>query len=502
MSRRSPPIFNETIRNTYDWFVMDDFKVNSKLTVNLGLRYEYHPYWTGTLSAFDLATGRIVVPDGYLNRVSPLYPKGFVDIVEASQAGYPSRTLIRNDRNNFAPRIGVAYRPWGNTTVFRSGFGIFYDNVVFKADAAGSPYTVSEPEFTNPSTPTVVLPQVFPAGGSGTASANIPTAIRKDLRIPYSMQYNFTIEHQIGNMGFRASYVGTTMRQGIYRYNINQPQPDNRPFIEKPRMFPQYADILNIENGSFHEYNGFTAEVKRSIAQGLMFQASWVWARDIGDLGWYYDMPENAYDRKRERAPWLDIPTHRLTGNMLYELPFGKGRKFFANSSRAVNALAGGWELSVVAFYQTGQFLTPLWSGPDPTGTAYTDSASPADVTIRPNILYNPNLPSDKRSLQQWYDPKAFSAPAPGNFGTSAKGVVIGPGSTVWHATAGKYVSLYERMRLRLEMSAFNIFNHPNWANPRMNITSSPGRITGVVGRNDLDSLGPRQLRASLRLEW
>ena len=167
-----------------------------------------------------------------------------------------------------------------------------------------------------------------------------------------------------------------------------------------------------------------------------------------------------------------------------------------------MDVLAGGWELAVVAYFQTGQFLTPLWSGPDPTGTAYTESDSPAFVTIRPNIFRNPNLPSDQRSLNQWFDPAAFGPPTPGNFGTSAKGVVIGPGSTVWHTTMGKYVSLYERLRLRFEMTAFNVFNHPNWANPRMNITSSPGRITGVVGRNDLDSLGPRQLRASLRLEF
>jgi hypothetical protein len=280
------------------------------------------------------------------------------------------------------------------------------------------------------------------------------------------------------------------MRQGIYRYNINQPQPDNRPYNSKPRLFPQYADILNVQNGSFHDYNGLTAEVKRSFTKGVLFQASWVWARDIGDLGWYYDMPENAYNRARERAPWIDIPTHRISANVLYQLPFGKGRTYLSHAP------------AVVAFYQTGQFLTPLWSGPDPTGTAFTENDSPAFVTIRPNILRNPNLPSDQRSLTHWYDPTAFAPPTPGNFGTSAKGVVIGPGSTVWHTTVGKYLNFYEQLRLRLEMSAFNLFNHPNWANPRMNITSSPGRITGVVGRNDLDNLGPRQLRASLRLEW
>lgn len=500
MYREPPPIYNQTVRNNYDWYVTDEVKVTPNLTLTAGLRYELHPYWTGDIAGFDIKSGKIVVPDGNLSMVSPLFPKNFVDIVPASKVGYAANSLLKTDRNNFAPRIGIAYRPWGNHTVLRSGFGIFYDTTVFKADAASSPYRVTEPDYTNPSTPNVILPWMFPAGGSGAASASIPTAFRPDLRVPYSMQYNFTIEHQMGSMGLRASYVGTTMRQGIYRYNINQPVADGRPYAEKPRLFPQYADILYITNGSFHDYNGLTVEVKRQMSRGLTFQASWVWARDIGDLGWYYSMPEDAYNRARERGPWVDIPTHRLTFNMLYELPFGNGRHFLAGASKPVNTLVGGWELAVVGFNQTGQFLTPLWSGPDPTGTRYSASDSPADVTIRPDILYNPNL--SQPSVGQWFDPHAFAAPQPGHFGTSGKGVVIGPGSMVYHATLGKYVTLKERVKLRVEMAAFNFLNHPNWANPRMNITSSPGVIRNVVGRNDLDNLGPRKLRAGIRLEW
>jgi hypothetical protein len=156
----------------------------------------------------------------------------------------------------------------------------------------------------------------------------------------------------------------------------------------------------------------------------------------------------------------------------------------------------------VVTLDQTGQFLTPYWTGPDPTGTAYTDSSTPATVRIRPNIYGNPNLPSDQRSVSMWFDPTVFGPPTPGSFGTSGKGVVIGPGSSVWHVSLAKYFQIWERARLRGEITAFNVFNHPNWANPNMNIRSAPGVISNVVGRNDLDSIGPRSLRASLRLEW
>jgi hypothetical protein len=213
-------------------------------------------------------------------------------------------------------------------------------------------------------------------------------------------------------------------------------------------------------------------------------------------------MPENAYDRARERGPSVDVPTHRVTASMIYQLPFGNGRRFLSNSNRVVDSALGGWELGVVTLDQTGQFLTPYWTGPDPTGTAYTDSLTPATVQIRPNVYGNPNLPSDQRSVARWFDPSVFGAPTPGSFGSAGKGIVIGPGSSVWHVSLAKYITIGERVRVRPEMTAFNVFNHPNWANPNMNIRSSPGVIRNVVGRNDLDSIGPRNLRASLRVEW
>jgi len=506
MARSPAPLFNESLRKAYDFYVQDDFKVTPKLTLNLGLRYEYHPYWwekENLFSNFDIAAGSIIVPDGGLSKVSPLFPKDFAPIVEASTAGYPGRTLIRNDKTDFAPRIGVAFRPWGNTTVFRSGFGIFYNSSPITMNEGGSPFILNEPGFTNPATnPTVILPWVFPAQGTGNGiDASVPTVYPQDLHTPYSMQYSFTVEQQLKGTGLRLSYVGTNTRGGLYRYNINQPVPDNRPYIEKPRMFQQFADIPYYANGAGHQYNGLTFEVRRPLARGLMFDGSWVWARDISDLS-IFQMPENAYDRARERGPSTDIPTHRVTASMIYQLPFGKGRPFLSSANRALDTAVGGWELSVVTLDQTGQFLTPYWTGPDPTGTAYTDSSTPATVRIRPNIYGNPNLPSDQRSVSMWFDPTVFGPPTPGSFGTSGKGVVIGPGSSVWHVSLAKYFQIWERARLRGEITAFNVFNHPNWANPNMNIRSAPGVISNVVGRNDLDSIGPRSLRASLRLEW
>src|SRR5262249_38111608 len=152
---------------------------------------------------------------------------------------------------------------------------------------------------------------------------NIPGAIRKDLRIPYSMQYSLTVEHQRWNTGFRISYVGTNTRQGQFTFNLNQPLPDAQLYVNKPRRFPTYSAISYRTNGAGHQYHGLTLEAKRRLFKVFSWQASYTLAKDLGDLeGNVNDSPENAYDRLRERGNPLDIPRHRVTANTIYELPF------------------------------------------------------------------------------------------------------------------------------------------------------------------------------------
>jgi hypothetical protein len=508
VNRAFPPVLIDRTRWGYNFFITDDFKVNSKLTLNLGLRYELHPSWREARdmqAVFDIASGRIVVPDGGLERVSPLLPRGYVDVVAASEAGYPAENLLGTDTNNFAPRFGLAWRPFGNNTVFRGGYGIFYDVVPRAVSAGGAPFVVNEPSFTNPAgNPEVIFPQVFPAAAGGPRTIGLPTAIRSDLRKPYSMQYNATIEHQRWDTGFRMSYIGTNTRQGEWGYNINQPLPDTRPFVDKPRLFPNYPNITYLTNGAGHQYHSLTFEAERRFSGGLAYQASYVLARDIGDLD-RTQTPENAYDRQRERAVAQDIPTHRWTGNVIYELPFGRRKPLLNSVGRGLNLLVGGWEISTIFSYLSGQFLTPMWTGPDPTGTAYTTSRTAPNVTIRPDHLRDANLDSSQRSIDRWFDPSAFGPPQPGQFGSAAKGVIKGPSSNVWHAGLMKWIPFSERVRARLELTATNVLNHPNWSNPAVNISTpaTVGTISSVGGpAQNLDQAGPRRLRAGFRLEW
>jgi hypothetical protein len=506
--RAAGAIFVERVRWDWNFYVADEWKVLPNLTLNLGMRYELHPAWNeseGRQSVFDITTGRIIIPDGASKNISPLMPRAYAPIVEAKDAGFPGVTLIRLDKNNFAPRAGLAWRPFGASTVVRAGIGFYYDIVPPMANAGGAPFVVNESPFTNPTpTPTLLFPKIFPDSTAGPTSITLPTGIRTDLRIPFSMQYNFTIEHQRWHTGFRASFIGTNTRQGEWVYNANQPVADNRAYVDKPRPFPNYPAVNYRTNGAGHQYNSLTLEAERRYNNGLAYQLSWVYARDIGDLE-RGEAPENAFDRVRERAVWLDIPTHRITGNLIYEFPFGKGKKFGGSSGRVVNALIGGWEWSTIYSLYSGQFLTPLWTGSDPTGTAFTGSRTPAQVTIRPNQLRSGNLSADERSTGRWFDATAFGAPTLGSFGSSAKGVLYGPNAEMVNAGIAKNFRFGERYRVRWEFTATNVFNTPNYANPGVNITTAAGVgvITSTSGDvSPLDASGPRGLRMGLRAEW
>jgi hypothetical protein len=276
--------------------------------------------------------------------------------------------------------------------------------------------------------------------------------------------------------------------------------------VDKPRPFPQYPGINYFVNGAGHQFHSLTLEAERRMARGLQAQSSWVWARDIGDLERGQSL-ENPFDRQREVSVAPDIPTHRFTTNWIYQLPFGKGRPMLSDAGRVLNLAVGGWDLSGIYSYYSGQFLTPFWTGPDPTGTAFSGSATRPIVTIRPDHLRDANLPPSERTLSRWFDSSAFGAPPVGRFGNAAKGVIKGPGVNIWHLGLFKTFAITEAVRLRWELTGTNFFNHPNYSNPGTNISqaASSGVISGVGGVNGAstgDQPGARAFRMGLRLDW
>jgi hypothetical protein len=326
--------------------------------------------------------------------------------------------------------------------------------------------------------------------------------VRRDLRVPYTGQYTLTLEHQLWDMGFRATYTGTNTRQGVYRWDLNQPVVDDRPYSLKPRPFPNYPSIFFSDNGTGHQYHGVSFEVERRLKKGLAYQASYSFARDIGDLD-NNEAAENAFDRRRERGVIFSLPAHRFTANTIIELPFGKGRRWMSNANRWAEGVLGGWLLSGIYNFSSGQFLTPSWTGPDPTGTRFANAGQRATITIRPDMLRNGNL--DNPTIARWFDLTAFAAPPVGRFGTTSRGVIVGPQINVFHASVSKIFTVRERLRIKFEGLGTNVLNHPNYANPNMSITAgvASGVITGISGRNEqFEQGGAREFQLQLRIEW
>ena len=511
-SRAFPPVPTLRRRWTYDFFVQDDWKIGRSLTLNLGVRYDLHPGWverSGRLSVFDPSSGAIVIADGGEDKISPLMPSAYVGIRTASSAGLPSQTLVRTDRNNVAPRLGFAYRPSGGAdTVIRGGYGLYYDLMPIDLQAARAPFVFTETPFTNPAVPTLVLPAVFPAAGTaGPSSIALPLGANPDLRMPYSHQWTVTVEHEQWRTGLRASYVGTLGREMWYTRDINAPVADARLYSEKPRPFPQFPSITYADNGARHDYHGLTLEAERRFAAGLFFQAAYTLAKDTTETVEWFNAIENAADLRRERGRDSATPLHRLTSAVIYDLPFGQGRRWLASAPRLVDLVAGGWQVSLVGYLQSGNFLTPTISVPDPTGTRFTSAATRPNVTIRPDQLSDPQLADP--TIDRWFDVAAFAAPPVGRFGTAPRGAIESPGLNLWH------FGLHKRFRLsaapsapnfRVEATATNIFNHPQWAAPNVNVTPtnvSAGRISAIGGAaGAIQQAGMRAIRLGLRLEW
>lgn len=486
-------------------FLQDDYKVSPTLTLSYGLRYDYNQSAydkQDIIFNVDAANGRLVLPNQTIidQYVNPLFPSS-IPIVTAAQAGFPERSLRTSDRNNFQPRIGFAWRPFGGTkTVLRGGYGMFNDD--FTADIFsplyGGPFSLTE-SFVNAitgGTPSLTLQQPFLTRGT-TGNVDV-TGLAQDLRNAYAQQWNFTIERQfLESTGLRLSYVGSKSVNLVYGRNVNQPEPSTVPFNVNRRPFPLYRNIVMRENGGNHIYHALSTELERRWSRGLSYQIAWTWAKNITDVDETGGVEggttlENAFNRARERGNAQYSPRHRFISTVIWELPVGRGKSVLSDPGIA-SAILGGWQLSGSYIAQTGEYLTPSFTGSDPSNTQTVGGI--------PDRIGDGNLPSDQRTIDRWFDASAFAVPPNGRFGNSGRGILIGPGRQIASAALFKSFPIRERMNFRIQISFTNLFNKANFDIPSLNI-SAPNNVGTIRAVQTRDLAGPRNGLIGARLDF
>ncbi len=459
------PGFFQSRTSVYALFVQDDFRVNRKLTINLGLRWDA-PLWyreaRDRSGVFDLERGQYQ---------------------QFGQNGF-RRTPWPNDLNNFGPRFGFAYNAT-EKTVIRGGFGLF--NVGTMSSGAFG-FMLSAPIFADADegryntidqiTPRTTLDRIpyTPADKLGRNSLSV-TVFPDDNPTSYFSQWNLNVQRQIGGFMFEMGYAGSKGSHLHYgSYNLNAIPVDLAPEARGRRIapfvrYPQYPNGVTSASwiGS-SSYHSLQLKSERRFSRGLSYLASFTFSKLIntGENG--YRDPLN--NRDLDRGISLDSSPYRFTFAPVYELPFGRGRQFDIRN-RALDAIVGGWEMTAITTIQAGFPINPGNS----IDTCVCGSA------VYPNVNGDPNLPKGDRTVNRWFNTAAFSSPAQWTIGNAGRGLVWGPGLKNLDFTVSKF-----------RTEAYNITNTPYFANPNVTFGAGTfGRITGV-------SNSARQMQMALKL--
>lgn len=469
-------------------FVTDTFKVNSKLNLDIGIRWDYFTATTfrdGLMLNWDPGSGNIIVPQAVRDKISRNYPTN-IGIVTGD-------VVPRPDRKNFAPRLAAAYR-FSDKTVFRGGYGIYNEFFGrFVRAEGGGPFQIGDTYFNSVTGGQALFqfPNPYPAGSvASTIPSQSANGYPSQTTNGYIQQYNATIEQQWRDIGVRLSYIGSRSSGLNYNLSLNKPQPSLIPFTAARRPYPQFVNLAFPQTDGRNKYHSFTLEGKRRTGW-VTFDAVWTWAKSMSDNLNLQDPYSHVFWNRED-----SIPRHRVVINSLFELPVGRGKSFASNIPKAADYAIGGWKIAWIAFFQTGQFFSPSFAGSDPSRTN--------TVGGLPDRICNGNLPPGERRISRWFDGSCFAVPQAGRFGNSGVNILEGPGLHSHAASITKRFLLTERFSLDYMATASNVFNHPNFEFPGANI-SVPGQlgvITGQHGRFRAERSGARFMDMRLRLQF
>jgi outer membrane receptor protein involved in Fe transport len=439
------------------FYVQDDWKIRSNLTLNLGLRYELQtppadP--SDRMSIFDPASGKVV---------------------NVGANGVP-RAGIRTDYNNLAPRVGFAWTPAPNLVV-RGGYGVYYDSgmLVVNSSLYFNPPYFSVRAFFPTATSLLTLDNPFPSRGGITPPPS-PNTLSPDVTTGYLQHWNVNVQRQLGAATTMSAAYGASKGTHLIRSrDLNQPLPGPGDVASR-RPKPAFGGIFFIESGANSRYQSLQLSLDRRLSRNFSLLASYTHAKSIDDTSAFLgstpdkNFPQDSRNYRAER------------GTSSFDVP-----------NRFVTAYVYTWrrfELRGITTLQSGQPFTPILRF-DNSNTGNTGGIFGSD---RPNLLRNPEL--DNRSAERWFDTQAFAIAAPYHFGNAGRNIVRGPGIANFDVALGRSFTFREGLKLTADAQSFNLFNHTQLDLPEhfADEPSTFGRI--------LSAKPPRQLQFSLRFTW
>jgi len=468
--------FRYHLVNSYNWFIQDDYTVSKQLTLNMGLRYEYN---TPDIEKQD----RMAQVNIQMFRYEIAGQKG------------TSRALYAPDRNNFGPRFGFALRPdGGGKSVFRGGYGIFYDLAVIGNDLF---FVRNGPPFQRPQTfdagtlpSDLTLSNPFPLALLNTPRVFDAPSIDPHFRNAYFQHWNFGYQRQLpSNLVLDISYVGNKGTRLVKTVDINQafPVPGlTQPSVQPRRPLPAYGAVPVLQGSGSSIYHGLLGRLERQFSGGLTLLTSYTYSHAIDDSTGT-NVTQDARNLKADRGSSDFDARQRLVFSYIYDLPFGRGKALGRNWPSMLNALFGGWEFSGIATFQSGRpIFVQLSSSNQNSNTgstrdrpdiAYIIDFSVVRTTVDP-VIHN------RIDKTVYLNPATFAIPQRGTFGNAPRNYFDGPGTNNWDLMLAKNFKK-EGFNVQFRTEFFNALNHPSLSQPnRFLDTPAFGTITSTLHEN------------------
>ncbi len=463
--------------SSYNVYVHDSWRASNALTLSGGVRYELN---LPPVDADDRAT---------------VYDPETQSLVRVGTQGVP-RGGYETDRNNVAPRVGLAWTPTGGgDTVVRGGYGVYYDQ---SSLAPGEGLYFSAPFFEfNLFLPLPGLPLTLSDPFPATFPFQVPQSAltyQRDLQTAMLHHWNVGVQQQLGGSRMvEVAYVGSRGRNLLAGRDINQPDPSPAPI--NPRPVPQFDDITAIESRATSTYDALQLRFQQRLHRGVSFLAAYTLSESTDDASNFFpsagdpNFPQNSHDLAAERGRSNFDVRHRFSFSFGYQLPFGTSRRFL-NGHGWASAILGDWDVNGIVTLQSGRpFTAALLPAIDNSNTGR--SVLGFGANDRPDVVGNPELADP--SPGQWFDARAFAFAPFGSFGNAGRNILEGPGFQNVSLGVLKGIGLSDGVELQLRFEAFNLFDHTNFDLPD-NFLGSPtfGQI--------LSARSPRRLQLGAKL--